>query len=143
MASRTRYTLADSSRSPEEGYESARSPLEEALLLFDDLRDLSGVGDSLEGLGLCAGAAGALHIAVVLWAAADELRERVGFDIQAVQNGQPVEHGLREAARPHVETMLGEADVASAQREGRALGLEAAIELALGPAGFPAGNSDG
>ena len=115
-----------------ERYESARSPLEEALLLFDDLRDLSGVGDSLEGLGHCAGAAGAAHIAVALWAAADELRERVGFDIQAVQNGQPVEHGLREAARPHLEAMLGEADVVSAQREGRALSLEAAIELAIG-----------
>ena len=100
-------------------------------------------GTRSRGLDYCAGAAGALHTAVVLWAAADELRERVGFDIQAVQNGQPVEHGLREAARPHVETMLGEADVASAQREGRALGLEAAIELALGPTGFPAGNSDG
>ena len=123
-------------------YESARSHLEEALLLFHELHDLSSVGNTLDGLGHCAGATDDVRKAVVLWAAADVLREGAGFDAQALENGLPVEHALRESARPRIEAMLGEDGVVSAQREGRALALTDAIDLALGRAELPAQNSD-
>jgi predicted ATPase len=115
-------------------HESARSALEEALVLFHELRDLPSVGDTLDGLGHCAGAAGATREAVVLWAAADAVRERAGFDLQTLEDGNPVESALRTAVRPSLEAMLGADGVASAQQEGRALGLADAIDLALGRA---------
>jgi len=78
-----------------------------------------------------------VHKALALWSAADAVRERAGFDVQALEQGLPVEQGLREAARPRLEAMLGEDGVASAQQEGRALGLADAIDLALGRAELP------
>ena len=123
-------------------HDSARSLLEEALLLFHDLHDLPSVGDTLDGLGHCAGATGAVRKAVVLWAAADAARERAGFDAQALEDGWPVENALRQAARPRIDTMLGEDDVASAQRAGHVLGLTDAIDLALGRTALPAESFD-
>jgi non-specific serine/threonine protein kinase len=106
-------------------YDKARTLHRESLALCHDLGDKMIASESLEGLACSAGAIGDAERAARLFGAAEALREAVGYQ----QN--PKERALREPYLETARSRLTEAAWEKAFMEGRAMGLDEAVEYAL------------
>jgi DNA-binding CsgD family transcriptional regulator len=109
-------------------HERARNSYSESLVVCRELGDRMIASESLEGLACVAGANGKDERAVRLFGAAQALFEAVG--------SVAFQHTLEEAAwrepyRGAARSRLGEAAWEEALLQGRAMGLEEAIEYAL------------
>ena len=105
--------------------ERARTSFAESLTLCIELGDRLIASDSLQGMACLCAAEGTFERAARLFGAAEALREAVAFQIE------PEEEALSE---PYLTMARSRLDVASwevAFAEGRAMGLEEAIEYAL------------
>jgi predicted ATPase/class 3 adenylate cyclase len=105
--------------------ELSSSRLEESLVLFQELGDLSRIGDSLEGLAHVAAGNGDDRRAVTLWAAGESFRAKAG------KHMEPQETALHEDALSRARTRMGEPAFAVALVEGAALDPEDAVAYAL------------
>ena len=101
--------------------------LGQSVRLSWELGDLWTVGRSLAALALAVAARGEAERAVRLWAAAEVLLERIGVPLAAA--------GIPTAAAQQLAGLrerLGEGRWAAAERAGRGLTADEALELALG-----------
>ncbi len=112
----------------QEDHERARTYYEESLMVCKELGDRTVASDSLEGMACIAGAQGEALRAGRLFGAAQALREAVGavaFELS------PEADAWREPYRATARSLLGEAAWKEALAQGRAMGLEQAIEYVL------------
>jgi ATP/maltotriose-dependent transcriptional regulator MalT len=109
-------------------HERARTFYEESLTLCKELGDRMNASDSLEGLACVAGAQGEAEGAVRLFGAAEALREALGAVAYQLS---PEEEAWREPYRTIARSRLGEAAWGEALVQGRAMGMEEAIQYAL------------
>jgi DNA-binding CsgD family transcriptional regulator len=106
-------------------YDKARILHKESLALCHDLGDKMVASESLEGLACTAGAKGDAERTARLFGAAEALRDAVGC--QQI----PRERDLREPYLEASRSRLAEAAWEKAFMEGRAMGMEEAVEYAL------------
>jgi predicted ATPase/DNA-binding CsgD family transcriptional regulator len=110
-------------------HETARSYYEESLVLCKELGERMIASESLQGMACIAGAKGEALRAARLFGAAqalwETLREAVAFELT------PEEEAWRQPYRATARSHVGEAAWAEALAQGRAMGLEQAIEYAL------------
>jgi ATP/maltotriose-dependent transcriptional regulator MalT len=106
-------------------HERAQGLHEECLKLCGELGDKLIAAKSIEGLACAATAKGEAERASRLFGAAQALREAVGYQ------QPPSEHALRAPYLTDARSRLGEEAWEAAVAEGRAMGLEQAIDYAL------------
>jgi len=106
-------------------YATARARIGESLRLFRDLRDRKGVAECLVGLAAVMRARAKGQKAVLLWGAADALRERIGAPLP------PKEREKHDRQTGQARAELGEDAFAAAWEEGSALTWEQAVSVAL------------
>src|ERR687898_830073 len=106
-------------------YDKARILHKESLALCHDLGDKMVASESLKGLACTAGAKGDAERTARLFGAAEALRDAVGY--QQI----PRERDLREPYLEASRSRLAEAAWEKAFMEGRAMGMEEAVEYAL------------
>jgi predicted ATPase/DNA-binding CsgD family transcriptional regulator len=106
-------------------HERARSYYEESLALCKELDDKVIASESLEGMACICASEGEVERAARLFGAAQALREALAFQ------HTPAEAALREPYLATARSQLGEEEWEEAQAQGRALGLEEAIEHTL------------
>jgi predicted ATPase/DNA-binding CsgD family transcriptional regulator len=109
-------------------HERARTFYEESLMLSNELGDKMNAANSLEGIACISGAQGEGLRAARLFGAAQALFEAVGavaFELT------PEEYAWREPYRVAARSQLGEAEWGKVLSQGRAMGMEEAIEYAL------------
>jgi ATP/maltotriose-dependent transcriptional regulator MalT len=109
-------------------HERARTFYEESLTLCKELGDRMNASASLEGLACVTGAQGEAERAARLFGAAEELREALGAVAYRLS---PEEEAWREPYRTTARSRLGEAAWGEALLQGRAMGMEEAIQYAL------------
>jgi predicted ATPase/class 3 adenylate cyclase len=106
---------------------SAKSWYEESLSLFREMGFMRGIVESIEGLASVAYLQNIIDRAVRVWGAAATLREQLGLALHETER-IPFEAKLAE-----VRSALGDdALFETLWAEGRAMGMDAAVELALG-----------
>jgi len=105
--------------------ERARSYYEEGLTICKELGDKMIASESLEGLACISASEGEAERAVKLFGAAQALCEAVGY------RHTPEEAALREPYLATTRSQLGEVAWEETLGQGRAMGLEEAIEYAL------------
>jgi predicted ATPase len=105
-------------------YDRARSCYEDSLAIRRDLRDIMGVADCLDGMAMVHAARGDSPRAAQLMGAAEARREGAGGALSAPDKT------AHEAAVSVLRGVMGAGAFDSAWREGRALSLDAAIDLA-------------
>ena len=110
-------------------HERARTSYKVSLTLCRELNDKLTASESLEGLACVAGAQGEAERAARLFGAAEALRETLR---EAVASQHQLEvDAWREPYRATARSQLGEAAWEEALAQGRAMGLEQAIEYTL------------
>ncbi|MEM9379760.1 MAG: protein kinase [Planctomycetota bacterium] len=107
-------------------FEIARGQLAESLAGFRDVGDLRSAAESFEMSAALEVSVGDLERATRLSGAAEGLRERFGFPIPAAEAGPYAEDVLR------MRDGLGDERYDALRREGKALSIDAALQLALG-----------
>ena len=107
--------------------ERARALLEEGLTLARELGDQRGIVDALEGIAQLSSGRGSPEVGARLLGAAEALR--AAADLPLV-SGESAQHAQQLAA---LHGALGAEAFAAAWDEGRALSIEDAVDLALGP----------
>jgi DNA-binding NarL/FixJ family response regulator len=109
--------------------ERARSSYEESLVVSKELGDKMIASESLEGMACISVAQGEAQKAGRLFGAAEALKETLREAV-ALQHG-PEEEAWRERYRATARSLLGEATWKETLRQGRAMGMEEAIDYAL------------
>ena len=107
------------------GHGRALSTLLDALLAAQALRERRTLAETLEQISLVTEGRGDARTAILLWAVADNVRRETGTPLLAEDEDERVRALTRARARAGAEA------AAAAWREGQALVLDAAIELAL------------
>jgi predicted ATPase/DNA-binding SARP family transcriptional activator/DNA-binding CsgD family transcriptional regulator len=105
--------------------ERAQAPLRESLAMQLEMGRMIDLAEDLEGLAEAAGALGQHLRAMRLWGAAVALREDIGVP------WRPFERRLHEPQLAAARSRLDEAPRETAFGEGKAMGLEEAVEYAL------------
>jgi hypothetical protein len=108
-------------------HEQARTSYSESLMVSNELGDKMNASESLDGLACISGARGEALRAGRLFGAAQALRVREAAAFQHT----PQEDAWREPYRANTRSLLGETAWEEALEQGRAIGLEQAIEYAL------------
>jgi DNA-binding CsgD family transcriptional regulator len=105
--------------------ERAQAPLRESLAMHLEMGRMIDVAENLEGLAEAAGTLGKHLRAMRLWGRAVALREDIGVP------WRPAERRLHEPQLVAARSRLDEATREAAFEEGKAMGLEEAVEYAL------------
>jgi DNA-binding NarL/FixJ family response regulator len=119
--------------------ERARTSYEESLVVSKELGDKMIASESLEGMACISVAQGEAQKAGRLFGAAEALKETLREAV-ALQHG-PEEEAWRERYRATARSLLGEATWKETLRQGRAMGMEEAIDYALSKDEAPATTS--
>jgi non-specific serine/threonine protein kinase len=106
-------------------YDKARTLHKDSLILCKELGDRTTTSESLEGLACIAGAKGDAERAARLFGAARALREAAGIRLN------PRERKLREPYSTAARSQLDNVAWEKAFTEGKAMGLDEAVEYAL------------
>jgi predicted ATPase/transcriptional regulator with XRE-family HTH domain len=101
---------------------------EEGVRLSEEIGDRANVGYFLEGLAVVAGVQGEVERSARLFGAAEELLQAVEAPVYDYYEPN---RSLYQHIKAAVRSQLGEEDFEEAQAEGRAMGLERAVEYAL------------
>jgi non-specific serine/threonine protein kinase len=110
----------------------ARTRLKESLLLAQELGDRLRIATVLEGFVQIAVLEGTSRLALKLAVAAESMRDSIGVPLP------PAERSRLDRYLAQARSTLGKRAADTAQIEGRALGVQGAIELALGnPSAHP------
>ena len=104
-------------------YQSARSLIDESLVIRQELRDERGIAYALEGFAWLAGAQGQARLAALLFGAANALRQSLRAPLPPADH--PYDPPI-SAAR----TELGDDAFSAAWAEGRAMTLDEAVREA-------------
>ncbi|HLK59460.1 MAG TPA: tetratricopeptide repeat protein [Chthonomonadaceae bacterium] len=103
----------------------ALARFQECLTIFWEIRDLLNIASMLEQFARLAAARHRMESAVVLWGAADALRQSIGAPMALADR----DHHEKELTEAH--SNLGEAPFLTAWEQGRAMSLDRAVAFAL------------